>query len=595
MIRRLTLRNWRSYEDITLDFSRGTTFIVAPNGIGKSSLMEAAAWAIFGDLGPRDSAAVRLGNPSATATVELELPDLRVISISRTLPGKPGAWLPKPTISIDGVRVDEAEAVSELRGAYAADLAFLLRLVMPQGPIGSSDPAKFGLREHLCRIFGIDGLLTAATNLDQRLKVQEKLIRATRQATPADATAITALEFRVAQAEASAEAAEAELDRITAQLNKAHETQHARKQLLEWQHRSAEYSRELTRLAETTNIGIPLDVDDTHAVQAALDDALEATRAQLEDIRVQQATLIGRATFIGQHSQELQDVHGDCPVCHRPLDKDTIAHAKSAHTARLMEIDRDTEKLRAAERDVLAKQMHVRAVIERYRAITPLGPEPKPDIELDLGLHNALPVEEISAEQKRLLAQLVSIRNELDQARRALQAAHDDEAAHGLLRTLYSEEAAIRASRSAIFSATTDLLDTTIRPLTADLSARWSTLFPDRGQLRAQSNGDVTREINGESLPYSAFSTGERTGLSILLRLLVLESSTKADFCWFDEPLEHLDPDSRRHVAEILVRASSMGQLNQIVVSTYEEPLARRLQERDPDNVKLIYVRQGTN
>jgi len=139
------------------------------------------------------------------------------------------------------------------------------------------------------------------------------------------------------------------------------------------------------------------------------------------------------------------------------------------------------------------------------------------------------------------------------------------------------------------------LLDTTIRPLTADLSARWSMMFPDRGQLRTQSDGDVTRGINGESLPYSAFSTGERTGLSVLLRLLVLESSTKADFCWFDEPLEHLDPDSRRHVAEILVRASNMGQLNQIVVSTYEEPLARRLQERDPVNVKLIYVRQGVN
>ena len=120
-------------------------------------------------------------------------------------------------------------------------------------------------------------------------------------------------------------------------------------------------------------------------------------------------------------------------------------------------------------------------------------------------------------------------------------------------------------------------------------------MFPGRGQLRTQSNGDVTRNLNGEYLPYSAFSTGERAGLMILLRLLVLEASTKADFCWFDEPLEHLDPDARRNVAEVLARASNTGGLRQIVVSTYEEPLARRLQERDPDNVKLIYVRQGSN
>ncbi len=120
-------------------------------------------------------------------------------------------------------------------------------------------------------------------------------------------------------------------------------------------------------------------------------------------------------------------------------------------------------------------------------------------------------------------------------------------------------------------------------------------MFPRRGQLRTQSNGDVCRELGDESLPYTAFSTGERVGLVILLRLLVLETATKANFCWFDEPLEHLDPDARRHVAETLARASSTGRLSQIVVSTYEEPLARRLQERDPENVKLIYVRQGTD
>jgi DNA repair exonuclease SbcCD ATPase subunit len=193
------------------------------------------------------------------------------------------------------------------------------------------------------------------------------------------------------------------------------------------------------------------------------------------------------------------------------------------------------------------------------------------------------------------VAKLVSWRSELDAARHDLEAAQDNEAAHEHLQALYREEAIIRAYRDAISSATTDLLDTTIRPLAVDLSVRWSTMFPGRGQLRIQSNGEVTRELNGDSLPYSAFSTGERTGLVILLRLLVLEASTKANFCWFDEPLEHLDPEARRHVAEALARASSMGRLNQIVVSTYEEPLARRLQERDPDNVKLIYVRQSSN
>ncbi len=71
--------------------------------------------------------------------------------------------------------------------------------------------------------------------------------------------------------------------------------------------------------------------------------------------------------------------------------------------------------------------------------------------------------------------------------------------------------------------------------------------------------------------------------------------ATKADFCWFDEPLEHLDPDVRRRVANILSRATSgEGQLRQVVVTTYEEQLARHLRARDEERIHLIDVRPAT-
>ena len=87
------------------------------------------------------------------------------------------------------------------------------------------------------------------------------------------------------------------------------------------------------------------------------------------------------------------------------------------------------------------------------------------------------------------------------------------------------------------------LLNETIQPLAHEIDARWGQLFPGRGRLSTQSTGAVSREHAGETLPDTEFSTGERTGLVILLRLLVLETVTKANFCWLDEPLEHLDPD----------------------------------------------------
>ena len=56
MIHQLRLRNWRSYEGLDLRLEPGTTFIVAPNGVGKTSLVYGLAYGVFGqhtDIDPK--------------------------------------------------------------------------------------------------------------------------------------------------------------------------------------------------------------------------------------------------------------------------------------------------------------------------------------------------------------------------------------------------------------------------------------------------------------------------------------------------------------------------------------------------------------
>ena len=43
MIQRLELQNWRAYDRLDLELGPGATFVVASNGIGKTSLIMAAA------------------------------------------------------------------------------------------------------------------------------------------------------------------------------------------------------------------------------------------------------------------------------------------------------------------------------------------------------------------------------------------------------------------------------------------------------------------------------------------------------------------------------------------------------------------------
>ncbi len=75
-IERLHLVNFRQHEDTDLAFGYGVTCILGPNGVGKTTLIEALAWAIYGAdaaRGKRDSIRRRGAGPRAPVRVELEI------------------------------------------------------------------------------------------------------------------------------------------------------------------------------------------------------------------------------------------------------------------------------------------------------------------------------------------------------------------------------------------------------------------------------------------------------------------------------------------------------------------------------------------
>src|SRR5260370_695735 len=68
------LQNFRQHADTRIEFERGLTGIVGANGTGKSTILEAIAWALYGNpaaRGKRDS--IRWLRAPAGATVRVEL------------------------------------------------------------------------------------------------------------------------------------------------------------------------------------------------------------------------------------------------------------------------------------------------------------------------------------------------------------------------------------------------------------------------------------------------------------------------------------------------------------------------------------------
>ena len=70
---------------------------------------------------------------------------------------------------------------------------------------------------------------------------------------------------------------------------------------------------------------------------------------------------------------------------------------------------------------------------------------------------------------------------------------------------------------------------------------------------------------------------GERTWARIVTHLIVMGTTTSLPFAWFDEPLEHLDPQLRHAVAATLATATRGDSPRQLLVITYEHDIAQQL------------------
>ena len=55
LLKSLSLKNYRKFEDAFVEFPEGVTGIVGLNGAGKSTLFEAIAWVLYGSMGSRTS------------------------------------------------------------------------------------------------------------------------------------------------------------------------------------------------------------------------------------------------------------------------------------------------------------------------------------------------------------------------------------------------------------------------------------------------------------------------------------------------------------------------------------------------------------
>ena len=585
MIRRLILENWRNYLNADVPLSKGTTFVVASNGVGKTSFVEAARWALFGSTLPTSPA--RFGTERTSATVELVLPDSTVLTATRVWDNRKSKPVHQVTLTRDG-RPLQVQAWEDLCvELFGCSTDLLEKLTMPT--LGGALPSSLGLHEHLSALYGVDNLNEASTRLAAELRSVAKEIAALKNANVVKAAEFDALQTRVDAAAVQVGKTKVELEDAERQLNlvrlRDERLERDAARLRERAQIEEAQAQLLRRLGEL--LGEPLSAD--RAIEV-LDQRSHSARSNLEALRLELQLVAQRRQDIERDLAGLDTATSECPTCRRPLDDEAREHAHALWRIELAELDEREAAARRAEPNAVERvsgleqaQIEFAGIGQRASALAALADEEE----------IAAPSREEATQFYRAAAEADALARDTHQrAHAALDEARAADENMRRLEGLFAREARLEIAKNAAEATREEILNEIVGPLAEAINVRWSSLFPDRGSVRTEPDGTISRSVGDHSLTFEAFSTAEGTAALIIMRLLVVQMTTKATFAWFDEPLEHLDPDVRRNVASLLTKVTADGSLDQVVVTTYEETLARKLQERSPVRTTLLDVRQ---
>ena len=592
MIRSLQLTAWKAFDALNLDLTGGTTFIVARNGIGKTSIMQAVEYALFGQRFlpfSADSAVRQAAGDQARVAIQVTLPSGGRLTIARTVPAEVSRHRrPGLEAEYDGRSLAESELEEVLTDEFGADVATLHRLAfLPEGAVIQEIGDPFNLNDHVSRIFHIEEfsrLAERATALQRQFTRTGDAVRRVERRSTADISLemegqLMTLEDRSRELLARRLEIQRDLTGANAQVSS----------LKDWMTYRDRVSAENRRVEEVlASVRETLSVEVETGAAIALENAAAAAQVAVGLASRSYAEAQARLRLLHEGLERLRDAGSHCPVCRRPLNAEERKHAETEYATELATTEANLstadQQLRQAEQR--ATQLSaLQAALEARAIEAPAGPEPNAPEEVLLAsveeLGEALRLHDqevgaIQAERSQLQEQLREVQERDTGWRNAVGAYRRAELADLLAATLSGYRDHIVRER--------------VEPLRKELAGRYEEFWS--GRLNFDDDGSLSLERQGFSVGFRHLSGGERAFAVVLLRILAQRMMTRGRFLWLDEPLEHVDPRNRRILAALLSEVTMCQEMLQVVVTTYEERVTRRLASLPKEGVgaRVVYV-----
>jgi DNA repair exonuclease SbcCD ATPase subunit len=584
-IKTLELKSWKAFDKLALDIADGTTFLVARNGLGKTSITQALYFAVFGKerlfgSGSHISSAIRAGATSASVKCDLLVGQTR-ISIERQVHSAHANLKPTVTVMINDEASNESTYYSLLRENSGVDIAELeLLSFMSENASSSTNDVGFDIANSLAATFGVDRLKQRASEFmsqAKRLELETDKLRKNLRDVPRQEEAKYQLELtaQLDTERANLVLLHARLDEMKRSLELEKDWiafDEATKACSQWTTSHLESIEKLNRAISDAQIielrGVnPSSKTDLADVANLLIVLIESARSE-----------VSKCETILDLTHKLVDQielgSGVCPVCRRPLSDLDLHTAIADHN---LTIETTTSELESARNRSLTLDSLYSVASRLLNVATPAEPTPPAISRQSIDPNMTTDIAEIERQIEENNSRRAELETRVKVSIENNEASLNNQALSDELFLRHREVDREFLAAEVLTELASVITSRRIEPLAAQVQKKWPDLRLD-SNLTMTGQGSLSIEVQGVGVPFSEFSGGEKTVANIVLRLLTLEIATKNAVAVFDEPLEHLDPKNRSLLTSLLALSTQTGsRIEQLIVTTYEESVTRRI------------------
>lgn len=608
MINRIEIINWKGHKKTSINFTKGVNFITGPNGIGKTSLLDAICFGLLGTIEflasyKRLTFRNLIRNPDMDTEIRISLSmvDGDNYEIIRKIGASRRAAILRNGELVESTWGSVTETVLKL---FNSSEDFLGRCVfLTEGDTYEyiNRPPGEGLAKHVQGMLGIDSMenllmsmKTISKQYEQKSKGLREKLSEVSLLDEKDLDLINQYSMRIDTIEQDRTAIlkdtkesnkqqEALISRVTFLRNTLNNIINT---LKEWNDISANLGNE-TNLVEFLHNTLAA----TKKVQEELSKKRDSLSINKGEISAQISNQKAIQDILHTYPEVDVEIERVCPVCKRPLSEhlaEQVYEECRASIEQLQKELKDIEKrLINSEDEISSNNKRLSILNKLEQQLINLNEYNFPKLSI-VAIEKRLAgldkrsarikqqIEEYQYDSEKLRPELVS----LETMKKQLQEKMDPQKLNDINRVLINSSKIEFLSDVLIESLKDSLTkqrNNMLAPLTQELSELWSN-YMNREVLVEMGDKFELNIVDSRfdrAFNFSQLSGGEKTALLILTHVLLCKYFSDSDFMLLDEPLEHLDSKNRWALINFLIESCNRGFPNQLIVTTIEEPYVR--------------------